>query len=112
MFDICSIFQRAHDFGDKMHEIHDLISQIRAKGSAAGGMVVVEINGIQDMVSCKIDHALFKNGDHELLEELIIAATNEAVAESRNKQNEILQPLTGETNDSPITEVLEQMLKK
>ncbi|MDR2344484.1 MAG: YbaB/EbfC family nucleoid-associated protein [Planctomycetaceae bacterium] len=113
MFDINAILKHAKDFGDKMREVHEQLSQIKVKGTAAGGMVIVEINCVQNMVSCKIDPALFKSGDSELIEELIIAATNEAVAESRIKQNEVLQTVPDGKNDiTSLSDFVEKFILK
>jgi DNA-binding YbaB/EbfC family protein len=106
-----SLFQKAREIGGKMQEIQDILLQIRGKGSAAGGMVEVETNGQQQLVSCKIDPTLFKNGDHELLEELIVVAANEALTESRKKQNETYMSNFGDEIPS-LEDVISKVLSK
>jgi DNA-binding YbaB/EbfC family protein len=112
MIEISSILKHAQEFGGKIQEVHEQLNQIKAKGTAAGGMVTVEVNGHQSMLSCKIDPALFQSGDQELLEELIIVATNEAIAESRTKQSETLQSLASETDISSIGDVIAKFIPK
>ena len=94
MFELGSLMKQAQQFGGKVQEMNDKLKQLRITGSAAGGLVRVEMNGLQEMLACKIDPALFEQNDAELLEELIVAATNEAVGESRRRQAETMQSLT------------------
>jgi hypothetical protein len=51
------------------------------EGSAAGGKVVVRMNGTQEVLSVKIDASVL--ADRELTEDLVRAATNDAVRRSR-----------------------------
>ncbi|MDR1290712.1 MAG: YbaB/EbfC family nucleoid-associated protein [Planctomycetaceae bacterium] len=106
-----SLLQKAREMGGKMQEIQDILSQIRGKGSAAGGMVEVEANGHLHLVSCKIDPALFNNGDHELLEELIVVAANEAITESRKKQNQTYMNNFGDEIPS-LEDVISKVMSK
>ena len=94
MFELGSLMRQAQQFGGKVQEMNDKLKQLRISGSAAGGLVAVEMNGLQEMIGCKIDPALFKQQDAELLEELVVAATNQAVEESRRRQAETMQSLT------------------
>jgi DNA-binding YbaB/EbfC family protein len=112
MFDIGSVLKKVQELGGRFNEIHEQLNQVNAKGSAAGGLVVVEVNGHQTMTTCKIDPSLFKSGDQELLEELVIAATNSAVAESRVKQNEIIQSFSDNGDLSQFGNILEKILSK
>ena len=55
----------------------------RAEGTAGGGMVTVEVNGLGEVLRCQIDPALFARGDRELVEDLLPAAVNQALAKSK-----------------------------
>ena len=94
IFELGSLLKQAHEFGGKVQEMNDQLRQLRVRGSAGGGMVDVEVNGLQEMVSCRIDSALSQQKDPELLEDLIVAATNDAIEESRTKQAEFMRSLT------------------
>ena len=59
-------------------------------------MVVVKVSGAQQMISCVIDPKLVEDNDRELIEELVVAAVNEAVALSRRQSAEIMQKKLGE----------------
>ena len=60
-------------------EMRDKLGERRVTGSAGGGMVSVEMNGHSQVLACRIDPAVFQTGDREMLEDLIVAATNLAL---------------------------------
>ena len=57
-----------------MEGLNESLRGKRATGSAGGGLVEVEFNGLQEMLSCRIDPQIFQQGDRELVEELVRAA--------------------------------------
>jgi DNA-binding YbaB/EbfC family protein len=59
--------------------------------SAGGGMVSVKMNGSKQVISIQIDPEVFTGGDKEMLQDLIVAAVNEAV----RKVDESLQSQMG-----------------
>ena len=96
IFEIGSLLKQAREFGGRMQEMNEKLKEIRIDGSAGGGLVTVCVNGLQELVSCKIDPCLFQQGDAELLEELIVTAVNDAVDEARTQQTESMQSLAGD----------------
>ena len=64
-------------------------------GSASGGMVKVEVNGAFEMVSVKIDPAVVDPDDIEMLEDLVVAAYNDAKAKIDEKKNSSLGAFGG-----------------
>ena len=65
------------------------------EGSASGGMVKVEIDGKYDMVSVNIDPAVVDPDDIEMLEDLIVAAFNDAKSKADEMKEEKLGALGG-----------------
>ena len=63
--------------------------------SAGGGAVKVVVTGDQRCQSVEIDPELLKDGDVEMLQDLILAAVNGALEASRNMASERLGPLAG-----------------
>jgi len=59
------------------------LGQITAEGSAGAGMVVVTVNGRMELLSCRLSDEAARLEDRELIEELIIAATNQALNKAR-----------------------------
>ena len=64
---------------EEMQKLQQTLGQITAEGDAGAGMVKVRVNGRRELVSCQLSEEVFKNGDRELLEDLIKAATNQAL---------------------------------
>jgi DNA-binding YbaB/EbfC family protein len=58
-------------------------------------MVTVEANGKQELVSIKIDREVINPDDAQMLEDLVLAACNEAIRKSRDMVQQELSKLTG-----------------
>ena len=70
------------------------LAQEMTEASAGGGMVTVTLNGINEVVSLKIDPAAVDPDDIEMLEDLVMAALNEAVKQVKEKSSEAMADLT------------------
>src|SRR5437867_13363784 len=66
------------------------------QASAGGGMVTVVANGAMEIVSVKIDPEVLKASDGEMLQDLVVAATNEALRKGRERVAEEMEGRTGE----------------
>ena len=79
---------------DMMKAQEELASKV-VEGTAGGGMVTVEMNGKNQVISLKLDPEVVDKDDVEMLEDLIIAALNEAQEKiSKTSENE-MGKLTG-----------------
>ena len=65
------------------------------EGTASGGLVKVEVNGAYDMQGIKIDPSVVDSDDVEMLEDLIVAAYNDAKSKVEEKKNSSLGALGG-----------------
>jgi DNA-binding YbaB/EbfC family protein len=61
------------------------LAQVVAEGDAGGGMVKVRASGNLEIVSCTLSEEALKTADREMLEDLIRAATNQALAKVREQ---------------------------
>ena len=111
MLELGSLMKQAREFGGRVQEMNEKLKDLRIEGNAGGGLVVVHVNGLQELVACKIDSCLFQQGDAELLEELIVNAVNDAVDESRTQQAETMQSLASNMDMSGLTGMLEKLTK-
>ena len=68
---------------------------IRASGAAGGGLVQVEVNGLGEVLRLTLDPSLVEKKDRELIEDLVPAAVNQAVAKAREQQSALMRELTG-----------------
>ena len=65
------------------------------EGTASGNLVKIEINGKFDMLSIKLDPSVVDSDDVEMLEDLIVAAYNDAKVKAEKMKNEKLGALGG-----------------
>ncbi len=98
LFDIAGAMKQAQELGGKMQGLQEQLQAVRVRGTGGGGLVEVEMSGLQEMLGCKIDPALLAKGDVEFIEDLVVAAVNEATAASRAKHAEMMQSLTADMN--------------
>jgi len=92
-------------FGNLMKEAQKLQAQLEAmreeiakkkvEATAGGGMVTVEANGNQEIVSIKIDPEAINPNDAQMLEDLVLAAVNEALRKVRDLVAAEMGKLTG-----------------
>lgn len=76
-------------------KIQDELSRMRVTGSAGGGMVEVTLDGTKQMVSIKIDPQAVTPEDVEMLQDLIVAAYNEAFRRAEDEAAEKMGAMTG-----------------
>lgn len=80
---------------DRLLKIQEELSRETVEGSAGGGAVVVVVSGDQKVQAVKIDPEAVSPEDVEMLEDLVLAATNEALAKSQELAAKRLGALTG-----------------
>lgn len=72
------MMKQAQKMQQKMEEVQKQLSAKSYEGTSGGGMVTVTLNGKSEMLKVKIDPSLFASQDVEMLEDLVVAATNQA----------------------------------
>ncbi len=80
MKDLLGLMGKAKEMQAKFQAMQEEIANIEVTGQSAGGLVSVTLTGKFDMKSLKIDPSLFKEDDVEILEDLLLAAHNDARA--------------------------------
>ncbi|MFO0881021.1 MAG: YbaB/EbfC family nucleoid-associated protein [Gemmataceae bacterium] len=68
---------------EEMAQMQERLAQVSAEGDAGAGMVKVKVNGKFDLISCTLSDEALKLNDREMLEDLIKAAVNQAMARAR-----------------------------
>ncbi len=79
----------------KIAELQESLAERTVSASAGGGMVTAVVNGRQEVVSIRIDPEIFESGDREMLEDLVVAAVNEALRRSQEMVQEEMAKITG-----------------
>ncbi len=90
-----NIMKEAQKLQQQMEKIQAEVAQKKVEATAGGGMVTVEANGKQEIVSIKIDPEVVSRDDVQMLEDLVLAACNEALRKSREMMQQELGKLTG-----------------
>jgi DNA-binding YbaB/EbfC family protein len=87
--------RQAQELQAKLAKAQEELAQATIEVSAGGGAVKVTINGQQEIKAIKISPEAINPDEVELLEDLVLAAVNEAMAKSKELAAERLGKLTG-----------------
>jgi DNA-binding YbaB/EbfC family protein len=105
-----TILKQAQQIGGQMGKLTEEMKNRRVTGSAGGGMVEIEVNGLMDVLSCKIDPAVLAGGDREFLEDLIVAAVNQAIGKGKQMHADAMRDLTGGISLPGLNEAMEKFM--
>ena len=94
MTDFNKILEKAKELESKVKESQEKIKNIKAEGSSGGGDVKMVLNGDGEIQNLFISDKLFKE-DKSLIEDLIIAAHNNAKNNLKSKTSDELSKVTG-----------------
>ncbi|MFS2039634.1 YbaB/EbfC family nucleoid-associated protein [Agrobacterium tumefaciens] len=78
MRDIMGMMGKVKEMQAKMEKMQADIAALEVEGKSGGGLVTVKLNGKGSLLGLEIDPSLFKEDDVEILEDLIVAAHNDA----------------------------------
>ncbi len=105
---IGSLLRHAQQLGGQLKNLTEEMKHRRATGSAGGGMVEVEVNGLIEVLRCTIDEQLAAQQDRELLEDLIVAAVNQAISKGKQLHAEAMRDLTGGIELPGLSEAMDR----
>ena len=94
MKDLLGLMGKAKEMQAKFQAMQEEIAEMEAIGQSGGGLVTVTLTGKMEMKTLKIDPSLFKEDDVEVLEDLILAAHNDAKAKVEAEMKEKTAALT------------------
>ena len=101
MKNLGNLMKQAQQMQQKMADMQAELERLEITGSAGAGMVRVVLNGKSEAQSVKIDPALMADGDAEVLEDLILAAFNDAKGKLQAVVAEKMSEVTGGLPLSP-----------
>jgi hypothetical protein len=81
---------------EQMLKAQEELKNEKVQGSAGGGAVTVEVSGDQRVLSVMVAPGLIEDGDRELIQDLVLAAVNQGLEESRKLAESKLGPLAGQ----------------
>lgn len=77
-----------------MAKLQEELAQTPVEGSSGGGVVKVTVNGASEMLKVEIDKDLLDPDEVEMLQDLIVAATNDAINRANKMSEEKMASLT------------------
>ena len=89
------MLKKAQEMQAKMGDMQAELDNMEVEGIAGAGLVKVVLSGKGDMKSVKIDDSLYSSEDREVLEDLILAAHNQAKAKVADAAANQMKDLTG-----------------
>ena len=93
-----NIMKQAQQMQQKMARMQQELESKEVEATAGGGMVTAVVNGKQKLLSLKIEKNVVDPEDVEMLQDLVIAAVNEAVKKSQDMMQEEMGKITGGFN--------------
>ncbi|EKF44311.1 YbaB/EbfC family nucleoid-associated protein [Nitratireductor indicus] len=94
MRDLMGLMGKAKEMQAKFQAMQEEISKMEAEGQAGGGAVKVTLSGKFELKGIKIDPSLLKEDEAEILEDLILAAHNDAKAKIEAEMQSKTQEMT------------------
>ncbi|HZZ73294.1 MAG TPA: YbaB/EbfC family nucleoid-associated protein [Pirellulales bacterium] len=104
-----SMLKQAGQLSGKLSGLSDELKTKRATGSAGAGLVEVEVNGLSQVLRVTLAPELIDRKDRELMEDLIPAAINQALAKAKDLHAEAMKNLAGDMNLPGLDEALAQL---
>ena len=92
---LAQIMKQAQEAQSRMGELKERLAELTVEGSSGGGLVKIEMNGQQEVLGCRIDASLLRPNDREVLEDLVVAATNEALRKIKEATAEQFSQIAG-----------------
>ena len=92
---MASLMKQAQAMQEQMTKIQEEAASKQVTGTAGGGIVTVTVTGGMQVVSVKIDPEVVKSGDVEMLQDLVVAASNDALRKAHEMMAEEMKSVTG-----------------
>ncbi len=90
-----NIVKQAQELQERLGKIQEEVAAKTVEASAGGGMVSAVVNGRLELVQLRVDAEVFKGGDREMLQDLVIAAVNSAIRSAQAMVADEMKKVTG-----------------
>ncbi len=104
---LAGMLKQAQQMGSRLQELNATLRSQKVEGTAGAGMVTVEVNGLGEVLSCRIDPSVA--GDRELIEDLVPAAVNAALTRAKGLHAEAMRSMTAGMDLPGLDEMLAQV---
>jgi DNA-binding YbaB/EbfC family protein len=92
------LLQTAQRMQQELSRVQSELAQKRVEGSAGGGMVTAVANGRQQLISLQIEKEVVDPSDIAMLQDLVVAAVNQALAKAAELAQQEMARVTGQVN--------------
>jgi len=93
--DLMGMMKQAKELQEKMQALQDEVAAMEVEGSSGGGLVSVVMTGKSELKRLTIDPSLIKPDEAEILEDLIVAACNDARLKAEQLLADKMREMTG-----------------
>ena len=90
-----NIMKQAQAMQEQMAKVQEQAAAKTVSGTAGGGIVTVTVNGAMQIVGVVMDPEVVKSGDVEMLQDLVVAAANDALRKAQEMMAEGMKSVTG-----------------
>lgn len=95
---MAQLMKQANQMQLKMKKLQEELATHLYEGTAGGGAIKVTVNGDSKLTKIQIDPEVIKSGDVEMLQDLVIAATNDALKVAKDTSAKEMEKITGGMN--------------
>ena len=95
MKDLMKMMKQAQEIQGRMQRMQEELAALEVSGQSGAGLVKVTLNGKGEMRSVKIDPSLLKPDDAEIVEDLVLAAFQDAKGKVEGEMQKRMQEVTG-----------------
>jgi DNA-binding YbaB/EbfC family protein len=95
MKDLMKMMKQAQEIQGRMQQMQEELAALQVEGQSGGGLVKVTLNGKMEARAVKLDPSLLKPEDAEMLEDLILAAFQDAKVRVEAVMQEKMREVTG-----------------
>lgn len=92
---MAELFKQAQKMQENVEKVQQELEGMTVEGTAGGGIVTVTANGKQKITAVKLDPEVVSSDDVEMLEDLIMAAANQALDKANEMAQAEMQKVTG-----------------
>ena len=89
-----NIIKKAQELQSQMEKAQEELNSIEVEGQSGGGMITVKVNGHKELITLDIEPDILQE-DKEMIEDLIIAAVNQALQNVTKVSEEKMSAITG-----------------
>jgi nucleoid-associated protein EbfC len=93
-----NLMKQANQLQMKMKKVQEELAEREYEASSGGNAVTVRVKGENQILSLKISEDVMKSGDVEMLQDLVMTATNEAIRKAKETQAAEMEKVTGGFN--------------